>query len=209
MVGFYNYTVWMTYVSLACGVAGIFSACKGHPLIAVILLMASGVLDLFDGKIARTKKDRTLDEKKYGIQIDSLSDLVCFGILPIAIGYSLGMNHWYDLPIVILFVLSGLVRLAYFNVLEEHRQEEQGKPVYIGLPITSSSIFAPAFYLISRYMENGFEYVYLAFLFLLSVFYVVRIKIPKPSNKVSIIGTAILGVLYIAAFVLTFTLWKK
>jgi len=113
MVGFYNYTVWMTYVALASGVAGIFSAFKGHPLVAVICLSVSGILDLFDGKIAKTKKDRTDDEKRYGIQIDSLTDLVCFGVLPPCIGYSLGMHHWAFIVVMIFFVVAlGLIAVA-------------------------------------------------------------------------------------------------
>ena len=45
---------------------------------------------MFDGKIARTKKNRTDEEKCFGIQIDSLADIVCFGILPIILGFKLG-----------------------------------------------------------------------------------------------------------------------
>ena len=48
--------------------------------------MVSGILDAFDGRVARTKKDRNEFEKNFGIQIDSLADLICFGILPVSIG---------------------------------------------------------------------------------------------------------------------------
>ena len=60
---------------------------------------------MFDGKVARTKKDRTECEKKFGIQIDSLCDAICFGVLPVVIGYSVGMRDWIDLPILVLFPL--------------------------------------------------------------------------------------------------------
>lgn len=78
---FYNYTVWMTYASLVSGGIGIYFSLSGHPLIAIICLLLSGFLDMFDGKIARTKKNRTEIEKQFGIQIDSLTDLVCFAVL--------------------------------------------------------------------------------------------------------------------------------
>ena len=68
MVGYYNYTVWMTYLSLLIGGLGVFLTLTGNPLGGVICLGVSGCLDLFDGKIARLKKDRTIEEKQYGIQ---------------------------------------------------------------------------------------------------------------------------------------------
>ena len=59
---------------------------------AVLCLALSGLCDMFDGKIARRKIDRTDDEKCFGIQIDSLCDMVCFGAFPILLAYSLGMR---------------------------------------------------------------------------------------------------------------------
>ena len=52
--------------------------------------MFSGFCDMFDGIVARTKKDRTDEEKRFGIQLDSLSDIVCFGVLPFVIGVCSG-----------------------------------------------------------------------------------------------------------------------
>ena len=88
MIGFYDYTVWLTYASLISASLGIVISLNGagHPYIGVICLMVCGFCDAFDGKVARTKKDRTDRMRKFGIQIDSLSDLVAFGVLPACIG---------------------------------------------------------------------------------------------------------------------------
>ena len=75
-------------------------------------------------EIARTKKNRTDEEKCFGIQIDSLADIVCFGILPIVLGFKLGMYHVYGVAILLFYGLAGLIRLAYFNVMEAKRQSE-------------------------------------------------------------------------------------
>ena len=128
MIGYYNYTVILTYMSLVSSVIGIFLAAgladgQPRPTLAIICLMVSGLCDMFDGKVARTKKDRTENEKKFGIQIDSLCDAICFGVLPAVIGYSVGMNCWADVPILVLFPLCAVIRLAYFNVAEEDRQK--------------------------------------------------------------------------------------
>ncbi len=107
MIGYYNYTVILTYTSLVSSLVGIFFAAgvgggEPQPDYAVICLMISGLCDMFDGKIARTRS-RTESEKNFGIQIDFLCDLVCFGVLPAAIGYSIGMKSWFDVPVLVLF----------------------------------------------------------------------------------------------------------
>ena len=79
MIGFYDYTVVVTYISLVSSILGMFCAIDGKLPLAVFCLAFSGLCDMFDGKIARTKKNRTDDEKSFGIQIDSLCDIVCFG----------------------------------------------------------------------------------------------------------------------------------
>ena len=73
MIGVYDYTVIATYLSLLLGLGGLYSAAQNEPLDAMLCLMLAGLLDAFDGRIARTKKDRTEQEKRFGIQIDSLN----------------------------------------------------------------------------------------------------------------------------------------
>ena len=63
-------------------VTGLFFAAPGKIDMALLCLLISGFLDLFDGMVARTKKDRTDAEKQFGIQIDSLTDVICVGALP-------------------------------------------------------------------------------------------------------------------------------
>ena len=118
MVGIYNYTVLMTYFGVVSAVVGIGLAMYGRTSMAIVCLMISGFCDLFDGSIARTRQ-RTENEKKFGIQIDSLADMICFGVLPAAIGYSVGMTKWFEFGVLALYVLAALIRLAYYNVTED------------------------------------------------------------------------------------------
>lgn len=119
MIGFYDYTVVVTYISLVSSILGMFCAIDGRLTLAVSCLAFSGLCDMFDGKIARTKKNRTDDEKSFGIQIDSLCDIVCFGIFPIILGYKLGMCKAYSIAILAFYGMAGVIRLAYFNDLSE------------------------------------------------------------------------------------------
>lgn len=135
-IGYYNYTVILTYISLFCSIAGMLFTVNGWYKMAVLCLALSGLCDMFDGKIARRKTDRTDDEKCFGIQIDSLCDMVCFGAFPILLAYSLGMRGPIGIVILAWYGMNGVVRLGYFNVCETKRQEEteEVRKYYSGLP---------------------------------------------------------------------------
>ena len=144
-IGYYNYTVILTYISLFCSIAGMLFTVNGWYKMAVLCLALSGLCDMFDGKIARRKTDRTDDEKCFGIQIDSLCDMVCFGAFPILLAYSLGMRGPIGIVILAWYGMNGVVRLGYFNVCETKRQEEteEVRKYYSGLPITSIAVVLP------------------------------------------------------------------
>ena len=155
-IGFYNYTVILTYISLISGVLGIKFAHEGRVGLAVCCLIFSGICDMFDGAVARTKKDRTEDQKNFGIQLDSLCDVICFGVLPAIILYFLGVDDVIGIAMLIFYVLCAVIRLAFFNVLETKRQRTEGgcAKAYRGLPVTSASIILPFFYLLGLVLPD-------------------------------------------------------
>ena len=141
MIGFYSYTVVLTYLGLASAAMGMILTFQGFAKYALFCLAFSGLCDMFDGKVARLKKDRTEDEKRFGIQIDSLCDVVCFGAFPMILCYSIGMRGPAGISILVFYLIAGVIRLAFFNVMEERRQDEtdEARKYYQGLPITSIS----------------------------------------------------------------------
>ncbi len=207
MVGYYNYTVWMTYLSLLIGGLGVFLTLTGNPLGGVICLGVSGCLDLFDGKIARLKKDRTIEEKQYGIQIDSLTDLICFGVLPVAIGYAVGMKEMYFIPLFCFYILAGMIRLAYFNVREMNSDIDE-KSVFYGVPITTAAMIIPFIWLLRCFLKEKFFILYAIILGLLMFLFLFKIKIKKPTVKISIIFSTILIIIFITLLILELTLCK-
>ena len=159
MVGFYNYTVILTYMSLVSSITGMFFTFTGHLSIGILCLALSGLFDAFDGKVARSKKDRTMDEKRFGIQIDSLCDLVSFGVFPVVLCWYSGMNTPFGMVILALYCLAGMIRLAYYNVLEEKKnnddddaeviEQPDGRKYFHGMPITAISVGLPIIYVTS------------------------------------------------------------
>lgn len=209
MIGFYDYTVILTYLSILSGTAGVIVCLHGigHPYLGMFFLLFSGLCDTFDGKVARSKKNRTSQEKRFGIQIDSLSDLVAFGVLPACIGIAMlrcsleattlpaiRFIKLHEKPmflqviltsIAALYVLAAMIRLAYFNVLEEEDQnrDANGEKIYLGLPVTSAALVFPAVLLLHIFSSADLTLLYFCVLIIMGFLFLSKIQIKKPQNR--------------------------
>ena len=204
MIGFYNYTVILTYISLLSSVFGMTQAIHGHFKTAIFCLALSGLCDMFDGKIARTKKDRPDEEKSFGIQIDSLCDVVCFGAFPALICYLLGVRGFLGLLIIAIYCVCSVIRLAFFNVLEGKRQqtEEGANHYYHGLPITSMSVVLPLIFLTQFFIPDFYFIVLLHIVLLVvGILFVVDFPFRKPKNSTLAVLVAVVGAALIVLFV--------
>lgn len=181
LVGFYNYTVWLTYAGAAAAVCGIFFSAGGHPFWGVICLLFAGATDMFDGKIASTMK-RNEAEKNFGIQIDSLCDLISFGVLPMAIGYGLGLSGGFFFVSAVLYIICAIIRLAYFNVDEIMRQKNENgsRKTYYGLPVTAAAMLFPLIYGLKDLLGAALLPVYQVALFAVAAAFILKFKIRKP-----------------------------
>ena len=189
-IGVFDYTVILTYMSLISSVFGMTQAIHGDYKMAIFCLAFCGICDSFDGKVARTKKNRTKDEKAFGIQLDSLCDVISFGVFPAMICYLLGVRGLLGLVLVSFFCVCAVARLAFFNVLEEKRQQTEGggNKTYRGLPVTSVSIILPlAFWL--QFLIPDFAFLVLLHLVMAVTGFLFILDFPmkKPSWKVSVL----------------------
>lgn len=208
IIGKYNKSVILTYAGVVMAAAGIFLALDGlYIRYAVMLLIIAGICDLFDGKIARAVK-RTEEEKSFGVQIDSLADMVDFVAFPVILLYCLtGDNKWYHYLIYIVYILSAVIRLGYFNITAEGRQTEEPVSHYSGLPVTYAAMIFPLTWLASQLIPARVlpanpdvfgQIVYPAVMLLTAAAFILNIKIAKPR------GAAYIFLLLLAAGVITY-----
>ena len=198
MIGYYNYTVVLTYIGTVFGFTGISYAFAGNFKMALICLMIAGFCDMFDGKIASTMK-RTRAEKRFGIQIDSLSDQICFGVLPAFIVLRFSNKEMIHTAISVAYMLCALVRLAWFNVDEEERQEKEegSRETYLGMPVTTSAIILPLVMGIGSWLSLPMEKVMPWILLCVAIAFITPFKTKKPK----LIGKLVMVLLGIAALV--------
>ena len=200
LVGYYNYTVIITYISLGLAVIGLVNATSGNVHAAIICLLACGLCDAFDGTIAKTKK-RTAQEKSFGAHIDSLSDLVAFGILPATILFGLGLRGPLCYVAMIFYALTALIRLAYFDVQEIYSNRDVERREYFsGLPVTNAAVVFPTALVLDLLFKIDAKYFYLAFLILTGIAFVTPLKIKKlylPALLIPVGIVFVVGIVFI------------
>ena len=169
----------VTYLGVGAGVVGLMMALQGEVMWAVGCLALAGVCDMFDGKFARCFK-RSKEEKRFGVDIDSLADAVLFAALPAVIFFSLGMTEWYSVVAIALFVICGITRLAVFNA---YADEDKPIKYYRGMPITMSAVIVPVAvgigYLMDGLESKGFQWAMLGVVVVTAILFVANIRVKK------------------------------
>lgn len=140
---------YFTMGNFLSGFLAIIFCFNGGIKTAAFLLMLAMVFDFLDGKVARwTKK-----QNDFGKELDSLSDVLSFGVAVAIFGYAQGLNDILSIAVLSFFSLCGMVRLARFNV-----SKTKG---FIGMPITANGLIFPILFFI---MGSFNKYVLIAYL---------------------------------------------
>lgn len=135
---------WFTLGNALCGTGAIFSAISFvqtgdgmHLHFAAALIVAALVFDVLDGRIARWRQQSS----SLGRELDSLADVISFGVAPVMLAYACGMQGFFDRIVLAYFVACGVSRLARYNVTAETMSEATGKVTYFeGTPIPTSVV---------------------------------------------------------------------
>lgn len=175
IIGVYNLANSVTCLGVVFAVCAICLLGRDTSL-SLVCLIISGVCDMFDGKVARMF-DRTEMVKRYGIEIDSLADVVNFVLCPACVLIYVCGNNIISDVIGVLYVLSGLTRLAWFNITTDGDVK-----YYQGLPVTCSSFIVPFVYTFLYKIFAGIscaDYIFMAFFLLMAGLFILNVKIKK------------------------------
>ena len=170
VLGYINLANNITLLGLLLALACCFFALKGDLRASMTLLILAGICDLFDGVAARKSK-RTDEEKAFGIQLDTLVDVINFGVAPAIVIFSIAGSIWYALVIYALYILCAVVRLAYFNTVAT---PDTAVSHYSGLPVTYIALILPLVLLFGSAPAGVIALGVTGLLFILNI------KVPKP-----------------------------
>ena len=164
MIRDFHLADFFTLANGGCGIAAIFLALdfaargsRNNIYIAAALIIFALVFDVVDGRVARARHQSSA----LGRELDSLADVISFGVAPAAITYAAGVNTWIDSIVLIFFALCGLSRLARYNVTTEALDTVQHKVTHFeGTPIPTSVV--PLAILVAALGWNNFLLVTVA-----------------------------------------------
>ena len=168
-----------TLFGLLCSTLGIYFAITGQVYFAVIGMVWAVFFDWLDGLIASKLKNRIRKHREFGAQLDSLIDIVSFGVLPATILLSYGeFNPWF-LPGAFMIIAACAIRLSYFNIFGL----TNGK-YYTGLPVDNNGlIIALAFLFENQFSREFFSLVLYMLIIITIIFNLSSYQIPKFSKK--------------------------
>lgn len=187
---------WFTLANAACGTGALLSVMTflqsdgiEHVYFACALVLAALVFDILDGRIARWRQKSSA----MGRELDSLADVISFGVAPAVIAYACGMQGFFDRIVLVYFVACGVSRLARYNITAEALSGGTGKVKYFeGTPIPTSLLLVAVIFVATLtgalgdrlwfgvVTLGGFELHPLVILFAISGSLMIsRIRIPK------------------------------
>jgi CDP-diacylglycerol--serine O-phosphatidyltransferase len=144
MIRGFHLADFLTLGNAACGVGAVLLAMlhaasgeRLHFLLAAALAPAAFAFDVLDGRVARMRHQHSA----LGRELDSLADVISFGVAPAALGFAAGLRGGWDVAILVYFVCCGVSRLARYNVTAESLSGAEGKVKYFeGTPIPTSVV---------------------------------------------------------------------
>ena len=154
MIREFHLADWFTLANAVCGTGAIFSMLTylqtsdtKHVYFACGMVFAALVFDVLDGRVARWRQKNSV----MGRELDSLADVISFGVAPAVIGYGCGMQGLYDRVVLAYFVACGVSRLARYNVTAEALSGDEGKVKYFeGTPIPTSLLLVALMFWAAR-----------------------------------------------------------
>jgi CDP-diacylglycerol---serine O-phosphatidyltransferase len=193
----------VTLLGLSLAMLSVSYSLSHVPTMALVALIWAGICDMIDGQLARRSK-RSANEQRFGQALDSLVDVVSFGIAPVAFLATQPLQSGIELFVLAtIYIVAVVMRLAYFDV---HGVEEVGaRRYYSGMPVTYAAFTLPLLYVVTSHAglwigEAG-KWVAFAWLALTAIFFLSAIPFRKPSG-VGLIG-CLAGLVLMSGFLMS------
>jgi CDP-diacylglycerol--serine O-phosphatidyltransferase len=178
----------LTMSGLAAAVTCMLLAMNQQIAFAVIALMVSGFCDLFDGVVAR-RLSKNAEQRQFGARLDSIVDGCAFGLAPVVLLYSSGLNGIAHLPLLLLFAASAVWRLAYFDTVGF--KSECKVKCFAGLPTTYVALLLPLAFIPGLLGEMWRQISLVTGTTMLALAMVSTFPVRKPSGKLYVLFPAI------------------
>lgn len=177
LIGRYNLPNAITVAGLVFALMGCILSYNGQLGGALSCLIAASICDLFDGPVARAM-GADHDDRQFGMQLDTLADVVCYGVTPMIILLHSGFGGPLAYGVMLFYVACAVMRLAYFNVVGVHKIGERW--YYTGLPVAYVALALPAVLIVRPHVSaTVFRPLLLAMIVLMALLYLSRINVPK------------------------------
>ena len=165
----------LTLAGLVSSVVGIYFAIKGSFSVAMIAMLWAIFFDWFDGPVARLAKNRDKSFSKFGAALDSLVDIISFGVFPAIVLLSYGEFSPLFLPGAIALIAAGVIRLSYFDVFGL-----EGGSTYVGLSLDINSFLFTLVFLFENFADHEiFQWGIYAMSMVLATLNVSSMRMPK------------------------------
>lgn len=198
ILGAYNPACLVTLSGFLAAVAAIVLASAGRIEFALACLILAGLADLFDGMVAR-RLNRSEYEKEFGVQLDTVVDVVSFVVAPFVIALGAGLRSPPALVAMGLFVVAGAVRLAHFNTLSAEGADQSTH--HRGLPVTYTALIFPLLFLLREAVPAATFRLALGAAFpLIAAAFVMDVPVRKPRGAFYVLFP-VLGVVLIAYWI--------
>ncbi len=154
----------LTLTGLMLSLFSVIFAIQQNFYAALICLIYSGIVDMFDGVVAR-KIQRTELQAEVGKNLDSLVDICSFGFAPAIFAYCYGLRDALSIAVLMVYVAANVLRLAYFN--STGLASEGNNEYFTGLPVTYAALFIPLSFLVSFFVPVATMKLVLAGMYLI------------------------------------------
>ena len=187
IIGYYNIANFITLTGMSSALCACYLAFMGHYKAAIVVYMLAGLCDLFDGRVARATDNGDMKRRTFGVQIDTVSDVISFGVAPGVLAYAMGFRDVADVVIYIIFACLGAIRLAYFSTQAITEAPGMKMTCFTGMPIPTISFFLPPLALLMTCVApETMHWVFKAVYAIIGISFVINVKIKKPGNAFAI-----------------------